>query len=233
MLCKGALQRASVAESCAVISRVQHQPKLLIKRAQDDAQENERKEKIDTVFMARAFKEFISAATHEDVQDSSDIEEDVLPGASPSPTPEETVSTPQALYTSEQKHLRVRVFPCKVCGDPASGAHQCGSCFSHVHVICAPPYPGSPEGFGQLVLCGKCTGKTIANVTVVGGSKTRTQNKLSLSVNRQRKQTKTDVALLPTTKALTPPPPPTVIARNEDVSAGENTKSSEAQPGQG
>jgi hypothetical protein len=159
---------------------VQHQPKLLIKGTQDDAQDDEGNEKIDTVFMACAFKEFISAATLEDVQDSSDMEEDVNSGASPSSTPEETVSTPQALYTSEQKHLRLRLFACKVCGDPASGAHQCGSCFSHVHVILAPPYPGSIEGYGQLVLCGKCTGKTIENVTVVGGSKTRTQNKLGL-----------------------------------------------------
>jgi hypothetical protein len=231
-LCKGALQRASVAESCAVISRVQHQPKILIKGTQDDAQDVEVREKIDTVVTARAFMEFISVATHEDVQEPSDMEEDVISVTSPSPTPEETVTTPQALYTREQKHLRVRLFPCKVCGDPASGAHQCGSCFAHVHVICASPYPGSPEGYGQLVLCGKCTGKTNANVPVVGGSKTRTTKKLSLTVNRERKHTKTEAAILTTTNALTPPPPPPGIARNAEVSAGENTKSLEAQPGQ-
>ncbi len=230
-LCKGALQRASVAESCAVVSRVQNQPKLVIKETQEDAQDDEGKQKIDTVFMARAFKELINQATVEDVSESSDIEEGLLFGTSQSPTQEEAVvTTPKALYTSEQKHLRMRLFPHKVCGDPASGAHQCGYCFSHVNVICAPPYPGSPEGHGQLVLCGK-TGITLATVAAVGGSKTRTKNKLSLTENRRRKHTKTDVALPTTTLPLTPPPPPPAIARIEDASAGEMNKSLNTQIG--
>jgi hypothetical protein len=63
---------------------------------------------------------------------------------------------PTSIYTSEDRTLRKRLFPCPICGKNADGSHQCGVCFRHAHVICALPFPGSTEGFGQQLLCPEC-----------------------------------------------------------------------------
>ena len=65
---------------------------------------------------------------------------------------------PTSIYTSEDRTLRKRLFPCPICGENADGSHQCGVCFRHAHVICASPFPGSTEGFGQQLLCSDCDG---------------------------------------------------------------------------
>ncbi len=64
---------------------------------------------------------------------------------------------PTQVYTRSDKSLHQRIFPCPVCGDHADGSHQCGICFRHVHVFCAAAFPGSAEGYGQLLVCpGAC-----------------------------------------------------------------------------
>jgi hypothetical protein len=68
----------------------------------------------------------------------------------------DTLVPPTAVYTSEQKELRNR---CLECAEPADGSHQCGFCFVHLHVICAKPFPGSTEGYGQLLQCHACERK--------------------------------------------------------------------------
>jgi hypothetical protein len=122
-LCKGALQRATVAESCGVVSRSQHLPKVVIKGTQDDVDNAEEKSISETVFMTRAFKEFFNQATIDDVGEENSAEDDVLSPTSPVAKEEEFAATPTALYIREQKSLRARLFPCKVCAEPADGAH--------------------------------------------------------------------------------------------------------------
>ena len=64
---------------------------------------------------------------------------------------------PTRLYKGDDKNLRNRIFPCVGCGEGADGSHQCGICFAHCHVMYGTPYPGLSKGFGQPVLCGKCS----------------------------------------------------------------------------
>jgi hypothetical protein len=40
-----------------------------------------------------------------------------------------------SIYTSEDRNLRRRLFPCPICGENADGSHQCGVCFRHAHVM--------------------------------------------------------------------------------------------------
>jgi hypothetical protein len=76
--------------------------------------------------------------------------------------------SPSQVYTSSDRSLRKRRFPCPVCGDTADGSHQCGLCFKHIHVFCAAtPFPGSEEGFGQLQVCPSCHGTQTADTSVV------------------------------------------------------------------
>jgi hypothetical protein len=63
---------------------------------------------------------------------------------------------PLALYTSGDKQLRERFFPCPCCLQPADGSHQCGGCFTHVHQYCASVLHGSSDGFGEMLACGLC-----------------------------------------------------------------------------
>jgi hypothetical protein len=69
---------------------------------------------------------------------------------------QDTLSPPTSRYTMDKKKLKKRIFPCPVCGHSADGSHRCGDCYAHVHVTCRTPFEGSPEGFGQLLCCGKC-----------------------------------------------------------------------------
>jgi hypothetical protein len=75
------------------------------------------------------------------------------------------VSRPTRKYNKEEKQLRSRLFPCIVCSEPADGSHQCGYCFCHLHVPCAPPYPGTTEGFGQLRMCPACVHEIVPQDT--------------------------------------------------------------------
>ena len=52
--------------------------------------------------------------------------------------------------------MRKLTFKCPNCPDVADGAHQCGSCFRHVHGFCGEPWPGSEEGYGQMRRCKDC-----------------------------------------------------------------------------
>ena len=99
-------------------------------------------ETIPTQDMATTYPELLggSASTHVSDSTSSD-------------------NPPTCIYTSEDRTLRKRLFPCPICGENADGSHQCGVCFRHAHVICASPFPGSTEGFGQQLLCSECHGQ--------------------------------------------------------------------------
>jgi hypothetical protein len=186
-LCKGARQRSTVVESCAVVSRPLSKQKIVIKGTQDDVFGAERDVTTDPALMARALKEFIHQARIEDVEPNLCGQDDVLGSPSTRGTMQNAATRPSALYTSGQKELRKRLFRCTVCDAPADGAHQCGHCYAHVHVICAPAFPGSPEGYGQVVLCGKCDGTTLRTIGTVGPTPERHTSILSLTDNRRRR----------------------------------------------
>ena len=64
---------------------------------------------------------------------------------------------PTKIYTKDEKDLRKRSFPCTFCKEPASGVHQCGYCYCHLHAACAPAFPGTTEGYGQRLVCTSCS----------------------------------------------------------------------------
>ena len=234
-LCKGATQRSTVFESCAVVSRPLSKPKIVIKGTQDDVCRAERDVNNDPAFMARAFQEFIKQARVEDVEQDFDVEEDVSGSRSTLGSMHTSTTPPSALYTSGEKALRKRLFPCTVCLQPADGAHQCGRCYAHVHVICAPAFPGSPEGYGQVVLCGKCEGTALRTVGTVGPTLERHTSILSLTENRRRRFTASEQAkplqyILPHSNdfvSLGQPPPPQHPPSTVDNMMGQTAKSSE------
>ncbi len=80
------------------------------------------------------------------------------------------VPLPTGLYASDQKQLRRRLYECPSCGDPADGSNQCGVCFTHIHIPCSEPFPGSMEGFGQVRICYECTAKDSNKADSIQGS---------------------------------------------------------------
>jgi hypothetical protein len=207
---KGPRQRDAVKEACAVVGRGTWAG--VIKGTQDsdnvvadevssgeDNVSGDNRERAD-VDVAH-FMTFLKSAVVDDVDDASDDAPLDTTSDAMNLTPQH--AKPTGLYNVEQKALRKWLYPCPICTDPADGAHQCGRCFAHVHVICAPPYPGTSEGYGQPVLCGACTGTPIANVKPHGPTEHRHHYKLSLAKNRERKQ-KTILPSASSTDPLSP-----------------------------
>jgi hypothetical protein len=64
---------------------------------------------------------------------------------------------PFYVYEYHEKDRKTRLFMCPDCKEEANGDHQCGSCYSHMHVTCGVPWPDeSQEGYGHIRLCIKC-----------------------------------------------------------------------------
>jgi hypothetical protein len=63
---------------------------------------------------------------------------------------------PTSFYSVGDKNKRKRTFSCPVCSHNATGAHQCGGCYKHMHAVCGDAYPGSCEGHGQKRICHDC-----------------------------------------------------------------------------
>jgi hypothetical protein len=223
---KGPKQRTVVKEACAVVGRGL---RSIVKKGTQDSDilvgdevssgedslngDNHKPSELDVA----QFMNFLNSATVDDIDDASD-DAPVLT-TSDAPCLLTQHAKPTGLYNVEQKALRKRLFSCPICKDPADGAHQCGRCFAHVHVCCAPPYPGTSEGYGQPVLCGACSGTPTSNDVLHATTEHRHYSKLSLRQNRERKHKSIlpyassaaplapVVTTVETTKTQPPPPP--------------------------
>jgi hypothetical protein len=157
---RGARQQSDIKQACAVVSRPTRVMKKVVIPESQGVNETVGSD------LNAAFKAHLEDVTVDDMTDclspgsgsaelDDDLDDDL--GADTDDIPQ---TRPDGLYQKEHRQLRTRSFPCSVCGDAADGSHQCGRCFAHVHVICAPPFPGSEEGYGQVLLCSACTPTT-------------------------------------------------------------------------
>jgi hypothetical protein len=229
-LAKGGIQRETVAAACGVVRRVSRTQPVFIPGTQPQVETNaegiscgaeagEINRPDGMSVNAEQFMKFVKSFTAADLaalEDTEDEDSDIDPGDETSDNA--VPKLPTALYNNAQKSLRKRIFPCPICNDPADGGHQCGKCFAHVHVICGTPYPGSSEGYGQPVVCGRCLGMPVQFVKPNRSYQQRTQSKLSLAKNRQRKQQ----TIMPSTPSVQSLPVVKLTAanvfRNEDAS---------------
>jgi hypothetical protein len=79
---------------------------------------------------------------------------------------------PTSFYTLGDKNKRRHTFSCPVCIEDATGAHQCGGCYKHMHAICGNACPGSCEGHGQKRICHDCVEKTTSECSSSAASST-------------------------------------------------------------
>ncbi len=208
-LCLGKRQRAAVGEACAIVTRPTKGPRCLVPGTQDEhislVQGKDAVIVSTDVFMA-----LLNSMTVDDMDSNAgsdaseqnnedDNNQTISDGDASTSTgndepverEEDTPVGPGALYTAIDKNMRKQTYPCPVCGDPADGAHQCGLCYRHVHVICAPGFPGSEEGYGQVLQCPKCLPKGTDTASLDEGQKSPLyRSKLGMGEIQRRRNAK-------------------------------------------
>jgi hypothetical protein len=214
-LCLGKRQRAAVGEACAIVTRPTKVPRCLVRGTQDEQFTPEQgKEAVivpTDVFMALLKSMTVddmdlnagSDASEQNNEDdnnltNSDGDASTSTGKDePVESDEDTPLGPAALYTALDKNMRKHTYPCPVCGDPADGAHQCGLCYRHVHVICAPGFAGSEEGYGQVLQCPKCLPKGSDTASLDEGQKSSLyRSKLGMGEIQRRRNAKLETERL-------------------------------------